>query len=73
LTLTDIRERMKDILNEIEAADYLHLTPTYMKSLRRMKKGPRYVKPTYRVVLYHVTDLDAWEASWQTIGPQKEI
>jgi hypothetical protein len=69
----DIRERMKDILNEEEAAHYLCLAPTYLRSLRRTKKGPRYVKPSVRVILYHVTDLDVWKASWQTIGPQKEI
>lgn len=64
---------MKDIMNEAEAADYLCLTPIYLKSLRRMKKGPRYAKPTRRVIFYHVTDLDAWKASWKTIEPEKEI
>lgn len=67
------RKPMKDLMNEAEAAAYLGFSKTYMNSLRRMKKGPKYGKPTIRVVVYQKHDLDAWRASWLTVTPKRKI
>lgn len=58
---------MKEIYTEQEAADYLGLTPTYMHSLRRTKRGPAIIKPSPRVIRYRKSDLDAWRGSWATV------
>jgi hypothetical protein len=53
-----------ELLNETEAAEFCGLEPEYFKNLRRGGHGPAYVKPSERVILYRVSDLAAWIASW---------
>jgi hypothetical protein len=43
-----------------EAARYLNLSLKGLEGLRAKGKGPRYHKVNYRIVRYHVRDLDAW-------------
>lgn len=50
----------KRFLSGAEAAAYLGLEPRAMETMRREKRGPRYLKPTERLVRYKVSDLDAY-------------
>ncbi|MBC7596085.1 MAG: helix-turn-helix domain-containing protein [Kineosporiaceae bacterium] len=47
-------------LDPDQAGDYLHLTVGHLAQLRYRGQGPRYLKPTPKVVLYRRSDLDAW-------------
>lgn len=43
-----------------DAAAYLRLTVRGLEDMRAKGTGPKYHKVNYRVVRYHVNDLDAW-------------
>lgn len=67
-SMDSLKENMKEIYTEQEAADYLGLTSTYMHSLRRTKRGPAFTKPSQRVIRYRKSDLDAWREGWATVS-----
>lgn len=46
--------------NREEAADYLGVTSQTLAQMAHRGTGPRYSKPSGRLVRYHVDDLDAW-------------
>jgi predicted DNA-binding transcriptional regulator AlpA len=49
------------------AAEYLGLTIDTLAQMATRGTGPRYSKPSKRIVRYRVSDLDAWlEASART-------
>lgn len=48
------------LLTEIEAADYLQLTPRALQAWRYKGRGPRYVKISARAVRYRLEDLNGW-------------
>lgn len=48
------------LLNTHEASEYSHVSVTNLAQLRYQGSGPKYLKPTPRVVLYRREDLDAW-------------
>ena len=43
-----------------EAAEYLRVSPATLAKLRCLGGGPRFAKPSARLVLYDRQDLDAW-------------
>ena len=43
-----------------DAAAYLRLTVRGLEDMRAKGTGPKFHKVNYRVVRYHVNDLDAW-------------
>ncbi len=45
-----------------EAAEYLRVSPATLAKLRCLGGGPRFAKPSARLVLYDRQDLDAWLA-----------
>lgn len=49
-----------EYLNPEQAGEYLHMTVGHLAQLRYRSEGPRYAKPTAKVVLYKRSDLDAW-------------
>ena len=49
-----------DYLNPEQASEYAHVTVGHLAQLRYRGEGPRYLKPTAKVVLYRRADLDAW-------------
>jgi hypothetical protein len=48
------------LLTPREASAYSRITETNLAQLRFRGKGPRFLKPTPRTVLYRKSDLDAW-------------
>ena len=55
------------------AADYLGLTVDTLAQMATRGTGPRFAKPSKRIVRYRVADLDAWlESTYRTdTGPTK--
>jgi excisionase family DNA binding protein len=51
---------MYDYLTPTEAATYLRVSPKTLARWRWAGNGPRYVKPTRRIIRYARADLDAW-------------
>ncbi|WP_225733308.1 helix-turn-helix transcriptional regulator [Pseudoclavibacter sp. CFCC 14310] len=49
-----------DLLKPSEASEYTRLSVANLAQMRYLGKGPKYLKPTPRVVLYRRADLDAW-------------
>jgi hypothetical protein len=50
-----------------EASEYMRMSEGALGQLRYTGKGPRFLKPTGKTVLYRKRDLDAWlEASERT-------
>lgn len=43
-----------------EVAGYTHVSVVNLAQLRYQGKGPQYLKPTPRTVLYRRADIDAW-------------
>lgn len=45
-----------------QAAAYLggNLTPAGLETMRKEKRGPRYSRPSHKIVRYRRADLDAW-------------
>jgi hypothetical protein len=54
-----------------EAAIYLGVDVEDLRSAVRHHRGPAYVKPTPRKILFSSADLDDWRASWKRIEPEK--
>lgn len=42
------------------AADYIGYTRQTMAQWRYLSKGPKYLKPTPRTIIYRKSDLDDW-------------
>ena len=58
------------LLNTAQAAEYLHITPRTLKFWRLQGKGPCYVGPLGRRILYRPADLDDFiESCVCTPGP----
>jgi predicted DNA-binding transcriptional regulator AlpA len=53
-----------------EAATYCGLNHKYFVNLVKEGRGPVYVKPSQRTVLFRQQDLDAWMASWLVVVPR---
>jgi hypothetical protein len=49
------------------AAEYCHTTTKKLRNWHRTKRGPSYIKPSPRVVLFRQRDLDDWLAGWQRV------
>lgn len=47
-------------LRPAEAAKYLNVSLSFLNKARLTGAGPRFRKPTRRVILYAIGDLDAW-------------
>lgn len=49
-------------LDKYEAAEYLKLDggARGLESMRAMGRGPKYSRPSHKIVRYHYKDLDAW-------------
>jgi hypothetical protein len=59
---------MEPLLKPKDVAELTHITETALSTLRYLGKGPKFLKPTPRVVLYRMSDVEAWlNASEQTI------
>ena len=57
-----------DLLTPAEAEAYTRVTKQQLAQLRHKGTGPKFLKPSPRVVLYRRADLDAWlDASERTI------
>jgi len=48
------------MLNQEEAAQFLHLQPRTLESWRQRRIGPRFVRYSMRCVRYRAQDLQAW-------------
>ncbi|MFC1628425.1 helix-turn-helix transcriptional regulator [Gemmatimonadota bacterium] len=46
------------LLTEVQAAEYLHLTPRFFQARRQKGNGPRYVRISSRCIRYRKADLD---------------
>jgi hypothetical protein len=57
--------------NATEAAIYLGVEIEDLRSAVRHRRGPAYVKPTPRKILFSSADLDAWRASWKRVEPDE--
>lgn len=54
-------------LDRQAAADYLGVNVDTLAQMAHRNSGPRYSRPSKRIVRYHVADLDAWlESSTRT-------
>lgn len=47
-------------LNREQAAAFLHIRPKTLTNWASQGKGPKFRKPTARMVLYAIEDLQAW-------------
>jgi len=48
------------MLNQEEAAQFLHVQPRTLESWRQRRTGPRFVRYSMRCVRYRAQDLQAW-------------
>ena len=48
------------MLDQIEAARFLHVQPRTLESWRQRRIGPRFVRYSMRCVRYRTQDLQAW-------------
>jgi hypothetical protein len=48
------------LLNQKEAARFLHVQPRTLESWRQRRIGPRFVRYSMRCVRYRAQDLQAW-------------
>ena len=56
-----------DLMRIPEAAEYLQMTPGALAQLRYTGKGPRYMAPTPKTILYKRSWIDEWlQASERT-------
>ena len=58
------------LLNQEEAARFLHVQPRTLESWRQRRIGPRFVRYSLRCVRYRSQDLQAWLDS-QSIDTEK--
>ena len=65
--LTNLRKRFSESpdqnsvrLTIREASAYIPMTTAHLAQLRFTGKGPKFLKPTPRTVLYRKGDIDAW-------------
>ena len=58
------------MLNQEEAARFLHVQPRTLESWRQRRIGPRFVRYSLRCVRYRSQDLQAWLDS-QSIDTEK--
>lgn len=59
---------MNDIMTIAEACNYLRMTKGALAQLRYTGKGPRYLKPTPRTVLYKREWCDEWLAASEKLS-----
>lgn len=52
-----------DIMRIPEAAEYLHMSPGALAQLRYTGKGPKYMAPTPKTILYRKEWCDSWLAA----------
>jgi len=60
----------KGMLNQEEAARFLHVQPRTLESWRQRRIGPRFIRYSMRCVRYRLQDLQAWLES-QSIETEK--
>ncbi|SDN90561.1 Helix-turn-helix domain-containing protein [Lutimaribacter pacificus] len=51
---------VSEYMTPAQAAAYLGLTEGGMETMRKEGRGPRYVRPSHKMVRYARRDLDAW-------------
>jgi predicted DNA-binding transcriptional regulator AlpA len=56
--------------NRHAAATYCGLADRYFWNQVRDGRGPTFVKPSARTVLFREADLDQWMASWRIVPPK---
>jgi hypothetical protein len=54
------REPTDQLMSRKEAADYVRRTPGALAQMAYLGRGPKYLRPTTKSVLYRRSDLDAW-------------
>jgi predicted DNA-binding transcriptional regulator AlpA len=47
------------------AADHLGVRVSWLRSQIKQKRGPQYLKPSPKSILFREEDLDAWKATWK--------
>jgi hypothetical protein len=52
------------------AASYCGLSARYFRNQVREGRGPTFLKPSARTILFRQSDLDDWMASWQIVPPK---
>ena len=66
-------ERLRRYVRVNEAASYLGLSPSTLAKMRLRGDGPAYSKSGPRVVVYAVTDLDAYLAARRRHSTSEEV
>ncbi len=61
-TLTPMAEDIQQIYSEVEAADYLALSPHTLRNWRSEGKGPDYIQLEGRTIRYTLSALNEWLA-----------
>ena len=49
-----------NLLNEVQAADYLAVSPRTLRNWRTRGGGPKYVRISARCIRYRMSDLSEW-------------
>jgi hypothetical protein len=57
-----------DLLKISEAAEYLRMTKGQLAQLRYLKKGPKYMAPTPKTILYKKEWCDEWLAASERVA-----
>lgn len=55
------------------AAEYLHISPSWLEALRVRGGGPAYLKLGPKRVVYRLEDLDAWATAQRRLSTSQEI
>jgi hypothetical protein len=58
--LVFMKMQADEMLNQEEAAQFLHVQPRTLESWRQRRIGPRFVRYSMRCVRYRAQDLQAW-------------
>jgi hypothetical protein len=58
--LVVMKMQADEMLNQEEAAQFLHVQPRTLESWRQRRIGPRFVRYSTRCVRYRAQDLQAW-------------
>jgi hypothetical protein len=50
------------------AADHCGVKVGYFRNQTKAGRGPRYLQPSPKVILFREQDLDDWMASWKVVS-----
>lgn len=65
--------RFDELLTPREAAEYSRMTVGQLAQLRYLGRGPVYLNPTPRRILYRRSDVDAWLFASERRGTSKQL